>query len=148
MYYNIIILTIGIIVTIIAAYFLKRNSENSEELYQDMPMSLDSNLKKVIEKSQNKILGDIDHMNEEMQEIKHQLKEIRQLIRLNSQGDNAIQTDTPEDKNFSHLLNYNKFLAKNKKIIDMFHQNKTAEEIACQLNKSVREVEMVTKLIK
>ncbi len=50
--------------------------------------------------------------------------------------------------NFKPVLNYNMFKEKNRDIIHLYNKGMSQEDIAKSLNKSVREIEMVIKLIK
>jgi len=149
MYYNTIIILAGIVVIVIGLYiFLKKLNDNATyDIYDDI-----NNLTNILKNNELLIKDEIKKINNEINFLKENIKtnneEIINIIKhenfnIKEKSDNQV---VPED--FGNLLNYNKFLQKNKDIITLLRKNKTAEDIAKELNKSIREVEMVLKLVK
>ncbi|QUH26308.1 hypothetical protein [Serpentinicella alkaliphila] len=105
--------------------------------------------------SNNKNSNDIEQLKREVISIQKELSTVLEILNTNLMNTviEPVEDLKPDTKNskigsFSNILNYSKFLSNNKDIIDRYKNNKSIEEIAKELNKSIREVEMVIKLIK
>lgn len=155
MYYNTIIILMGIFVVIIALYILLQKKDKDfsyDELISNTIKKDINNLENMLKKNQLQIMDGIDKLNIEINTLKENIKTDNQLMVniLRQENFNLMKennTEIPSD-DFGYLLNYNKFLQKNKDIIALLKKNKTPEDIAKELNKSIREVEMVLKLAK
>lgn len=153
MNYNInhIVVLLGISVVIISFYLIFKKKEN-DSIEEYILASGNSNQEEInlsrdlLMKGNDKIAIEIEQLRKEVTDLTHVIQEVHLL--LEEQKNDENQTVESNSENFNHLLNYNQFLNKNKPIIDLSKQNKTSEEIAKILNKSVREIEMVIKLIK
>lgn len=155
MYYNTIIILMGIFVVIIALYILLQKKDKDfsyDELISNTIKKDINNLENMLKKNQLQIMDGIDKLNIEINTLKENIKTDNQLMVniLRQENFNLMKennTEIPSD-DFGYLLNYNKFMQKNKDIIALLKKNKTPEDIAKELNKSIREVEMVLKLAK
>ncbi|SES68090.1 hypothetical protein SAMN05660297_00221 [Natronincola peptidivorans] len=151
---NIIFILFGSIVVIISLYILLQNRDNSINNEYASSFSNEDSIKKLegLVKNENyKAMKEISKINDEISQLKDMLKHTEDLIDLKVKDNEDFNDENHSDNhndNFKHLLNYNKFLKKNNDIINLFKQNKNLEEIARELNKSIREVEMVVKLVK
>ncbi|SDK46385.1 hypothetical protein [Natronincola ferrireducens] len=152
--YNSIIILIGSIIIIVALYFLLRNKK--EDFYGEYITTSPLNenhikdFERLIREGNQKTIDEINRLKLEIRELKKHVKTMENLIEEHKKDD-SLQNENfnnMEEENFNYLLNYNKFIHKNKDVIELFKNNKTPEEIARILNKSIREVEMVTKLVK
>lgn len=155
MYYNTIIILMGIFVVIIALYILLQKKDKDfsyDELISNTIKKDINNLENMLKKDRLQIMDGIDKLNIEINTLKENIKTDNQLMVniLRQENFNLMKennTEIPSD-DFGYLLNYNKFLQKNKDIIALLKKNRTPEDIAKELNKSIREVEMVLKLAK
>lgn len=152
-YINHIIVLIGILI-VIATFFLvffsKKNDSMDDYLINSFGHDKEylSVLKNTIAEDHKTLLNEAKMLREEIIYLKKLVEEIHSYLEKNVE--NNINSDDEENltKNFKYLLNYNQFVNKNKDIIDLNKQNKSPEEIARLLNKSIREVEMVINLIR
>ncbi|SNR89263.1 hypothetical protein SAMN05446037_1001265 [Anaerovirgula multivorans] len=153
MNYNInhIVVLLGISVVIISFYLIFKKKEN-DSIEEYILASGNSNQEEInlsrdlFKEGNDKIVIEIEQLRKEVTNLTHVIQEVYLLLEEQKNDENLTVESNSE--NFNHLLNYNQFLNKNKPIIDLSKQNKTSEEIAKILNKSVREIEMVIKLIK
>lgn len=153
MNYNInhIVVLLGICVVGISFYliFQKKDRDLMEEFMLASPnLSREeiSTIGNLFKEGNDKIIIEIAELREKVTDLTSAVQEMNRPLEEEKTGENQVLESTGD--NFNHLLNYNQFLNKNKPIVDLFKQNKTSEEIAKTLNKSVREIEMVLKLIK
>ncbi|WP_026476030.1 DUF6115 domain-containing protein [Alkaliphilus transvaalensis] len=146
--YNIAIVLLGCIIVIISLILVfKNNSKEDEDFESQLIVGLgnqNNNYNPQDSINQEKMIKGINALNQEIVSIKDELSRLRQLPhRVEESIDPNHQWE-----NFEHSLNYNLFMQKNKDIISLYQKGKSKEEIARSLNKSVREVEMVIKMIK
>lgn len=76
-----------------------------------------------------------------------QLKQENNILIEEFKNNILSKENNLKNNNFKPILNYNLFKERNNIIIDLYKAGKTKEEIAKVLNKSIREIEMVIKLI-
>lgn len=131
---HVVLLIIGIIIVITSLIIIlisKQKKTNHKIEY--------------IEKYNNQIEQSLNIRNEillkKIHDLENEVKKIKQnnLDLINKNKDNA---------DFKPMLNYSLFKQKNKDIVDLYKRGNNKEEIAKTLNKSVREVEMILKLVK
>ncbi|MDR5658238.1 hypothetical protein RH915_01915 [Serpentinicella sp. ANB-PHB4] len=148
MNFNIILLVLGIIVVTISLYITVKKEDNIHN--QDIhSMYIEKE-----DKLNNKLNFEIDSIREDILKMQHQFTDaitsLEKLVEQNDNKYNPVNTSPEyiEGKSFKNVLNYNKFIKKNKDIISMYNEGKKSNEIAACLSKSQREVEMVLRLIK
>lgn len=145
-----ILILLGISVSIVSIFiiFLKEKNGISEE-YIISPSNSNEDLKnlcqELFKKGNEMTIFEIEGLKKEVIYLRKVIQENNLLLK--NHNIKSIE-DEVDNKDFKHILNYNQFVNKNKSIIDLFNQNKSSEEIAKLLDKSVREIEMVIKLIK
>lgn len=147
---NYIIILAGVIIAIISfGIIFLSNKNNIDESYQiNSPNMTCSNeemmryLHKLFEEENYKTISEIKRFEGELSTLTESIDQIKKFI---LDGNKASEET---NQNFDNVLNYNQFLRKNKAIVDLYKHNKTPEEIAQTLNKSIREVEMIIRLIK
>ncbi len=147
---NYIIILAGVIIVIISfGIIFLSNKNNIDESYQiNSPNMTCSNdemmgyLHKLFEEENYKTISEIKRFEGELSTLTESIDQIKKFI---LDGNKASEET---NQNFDNVLNYNQFLRKNKAIVDLYKHNKTPEEIAQTLNKSIREVEMIIRLIK
>ncbi|GAB6088208.1 DUF6115 domain-containing protein [Alkaliphilus crotonatoxidans] len=129
-----IIILGGIIVLIALALFIKEQRATSEELPNSFLF-------------QGPGQQDLIQLKNEVKALKSELGAATELLRTMAQEPKPMEV-TEEEAPFDQLLNYNRFTKKNERIIQLYQSGETPESIARKLEKSLREVEMVIKLIK
>lgn len=147
---NIIVFFLGcLIVTVSLLFNIYYNKNRAYENYlsniNQFSKSINTNGKDSME---------IEKLKNEVTSIKKELLTVLEI--LNTSFNITEITDGEIDnfdknrskESFSNILNYSKFMNKNKDIIERYKENMSIETIAKELNKSKSEVEMVIKLIK
>ncbi len=129
-----IIILGGIIVLIALALFIKEQRATSEELPNSFLF-------------QGPGQQDLIQLKNEVKALKSELGAATELLRTMAQEPKPMEV-IEEEAPFDQLLNYNRFTKKNERIIQLYQSGETPESIARKLEKSLREVEMVIKLIK
>ncbi|AKL95451.1 hypothetical protein CACET_c20030 [Clostridium aceticum] len=152
MNYNTIIIITGIIVIIVALCILLRQKNNtySKEVLPSLSLS-ERDLKKLkvlLEEGQGKLREEIHVLTNEVSTLKKYIASMSECREKSEKSHSEPFQEDPQQEGFNHSLNYNKFVEKNKDIIDVYKENNNLEETAKILNKSIREVEMVIKLVK
>ncbi|NLM03657.1 MAG: hypothetical protein GX214_01380 [Clostridiales bacterium] len=153
MYYDILIILIGILVIIITLYIILNKNKNDNDYTDKSDVNI---IKYELEDFKKNLMEDILDIKNEIYEINMELNNLKDNIRVDNDLIISILEKNYEEKanavseieNFASTLNYNKFLKKNHDIIELYQANKNPEYIAKKLNKSIREVEMVLKLVK
>lgn len=85
----------------------------------------------------------------EVADLKQQLAQMEEMItELQTSAPAPLPEEEGSAEGFEQLLNYTRFSQKNQQIIKLYQLGRTPEEIARDLGKSIREVEMVIKLIR
>lgn len=128
----------GIIVSVALFLFIREQRSTVDEFPDTLPFQ---------GANQQELL----HLRREVKELKDGLAEVTALLQDLTRepgAEAAAAVTTTADEPFDQLLNYNRFAKKNQRIIEMYQSGKSPEDIARNLGKSIREVEMVIKLIK
>ncbi|ABW19055.1 hypothetical protein [Alkaliphilus oremlandii] len=131
-----------LLITIYIIKDFKYREKNREQIYrQKSEYSYREN-----KMAENRIL---------LERIKQLEYEIIELKRNNSRvikenlSDEILSDEMDMDENeFKNILNYKIFKDKNKDILDLYDKGFPKESIAKNLNRSIREVEMVINLIR
>lgn len=138
---NIIIILLGCVIILLALYLMfKERSEGEDELssqlfFHEKPLQAET--KEEVVKLRNEVM-----------ELKLEIEGLSELLQAAGQQAVVVEEAPETEYRFDQMLNYNRFTQKNQTIIDLYQSGKTTEDIARKLKKSVREVEMVIKLIK
>lgn len=157
MNFNSIIVIIGILVVVIAIYLIIRsNNVNSGNNVDEFDITSFKGIDELSINTNNEKLQDqelLTRMDIAEGDIIKLRKDLKQLMAVYNQAkEAAVALAPPKDEvmaeSFSQSLNYNLFLQRNSDIIHLYKEGNKAEDIAKNLNKSIREVEMVVKLIK
>ncbi len=114
-------------------YIMKSLNQNKDE---------EDALKELIDEKNTEVMYEINKMKEKLFLLTKQI-DINEDPIING-GKKTLNNG----ENFKHIINYKQFVDKNQDIMDLIKREKSPEEIARLLDKSVREVEMVIKLIK
>jgi len=145
---NIILLIVGlsilIISYIISIIFKQKSTHNKFEYHKKKGKY---NEKKYIDsKIENEIiLEKIKRLEQEVLQLKQENNILAQEYKKNNI---LLNENKLKNSSFKPILNYNLFKEKNNTIIDLYKKGKSKEEIAKTLNKSIREIEMVIRLVK
>jgi len=151
--YNTIIVLVGIVFIIIAIYAIIK-SNNSANEYNRNDYNITS--LKDIERAQvadavidKELTTRVDIAEGDIIKLRQDLK---QLMTIYTQAKEAavaaVKVNETESGGFNQSLNYSMFLQRNNDIIQLYNEDTKIEDIAKKLNKSIREIEMVIKLIK
>lgn len=168
--YNSWLIIIGSIIVLVGLFVsIKGSSKSNDEMFIETPVIKEVNQNDTASHLEHQeIYYQLQNVDLELKDIKKEVKNLFHLMELHtvkSQLSSLPNKDaTPsghsesgriiEDKqniqegNFNNLLNYNMFTKKNSDIIELYKSGISVEEIAKKLNKSIREVEMVIKLVK
>lgn len=126
----------GIIVSVALFLFIREQRSTVDEFPDTLPF-------------QGANQQELHHLRREVKELKDGLAEATALLQdLTREPGAEAAVTAAADEPFDQLLNYNRFAKKNQRIIEMYQSGKSPEDIARNLGKSIREVEMVIKLIK
>lgn len=149
LYNNLIIVIVGIVLVIISLYFIvKQNKYEEEDYYYKASMLLNNNEESKENPQQQIINSQLKSVLHEMAGLKQQMEELQKFQSLKNVDEEALTEDIEIDMTFNHALNYQLFMKKNDEIIKMYNAGNSIDEIAKELNKSFREIEMIIKLIK
>ncbi|AOY77291.1 hypothetical protein [Clostridium formicaceticum] len=150
--YNIIIVITGMFTIFIALYILLRQKDHS--FSQNHLSSLNPNekdlkkLEALIGEGHLKLSHEIHKLTSEVALLREYITNLPDVKEKSIENCTVSTYEANDHEHFNHILNYNKFLQKNKDIIELYKETNNLEEIARKLNKSIREVEMVVKLVK
>jgi len=152
---NVVVFILGcVVVAASLLYSVYANKNMSDDSYLSSTSETQHN--NAINNLNKKYTNELDILKKEIYLIKNELSTVLEILNTNLltatleevspelKGDKSRETIS----SFSNILNYSKFVSKNKDIIDRYKSSKSIEEIAKELNKSITEVEMVVKLIK
>jgi len=92
----------------------------------------------------------IYRMTRELEDIQEELIQLKKEHKqLSHRMENYVKSkETEKEPPFEQVLNYNLFAQKNEEVLTRFDGGMDPKEIARELGKSLREVEMVIKLAK
>jgi|GEM_PF-2297082 len=150
LYNNLIIIIAGILMVIVSLYFIIKQDRYEEEefYYKTSQLLINSEADTSNNQHQELVYNKLNEVLIEMSELKLKLQQLEELQITHNSPEAATAATQEDTKPFNHALNYQLFLNKNEDIIKLHLEGLTPEEIAKQLNKSFREVEMIIKLIK
>ncbi|MBM7613688.1 helix-turn-helix transcriptional regulator [Alkaliphilus hydrothermalis] len=149
---NIIIIIIGGFIIVSALIILLKAGNKEEDFNPEVLMGLRGGKVNNPQETLNHlaIMEGIEGLKMEVAQMKIEIERIGELLEIHNHQEIAVSTSPNLNnwENFDQSLNYNMFVQKNNDILKLHREGKSLEEIARRLNKSVREVEMVIKLIK
>ncbi len=148
--FNIAIILIGCVIIIVTlVLLLKEDNKVDDDLTSQIMMGINSyNKDHQQNDNYSDILDTIEMLSNEISDIREDIQKLTNSITSKDDHEEVGVSNNENWENFSQSLNYNMFIKKNDDIINLFNNGKSPDEIAKALNKSVREVEMVIKLIK
>ncbi len=143
-----ILLLVGGIVLIVPLFisFILKNKRNYNKLeFYKKEEKCSSEINKG-SKVENEII--VERIKRLEQEVFILKQENNRIIEEHRKNNNLINQNNLKNNSFKPVLNYNLFKEKNSTIIDLYEKGISKEEIAKVLNKSIREIDMVIKLVK
>ncbi|MBU5677444.1 hypothetical protein KQI88_13560 [Alkaliphilus sp. MSJ-5] len=143
-----ILLLVGGIVLIVPLFisFILKNKRNYNKLeFYKKEGKYSSEINKG-SKVENEII--VERIKRLEQEVLILKQENNRIIEEHRKNNNLINQNNLKNNSFKPVLNYNLFKEKNSTIIDLYEKGISKEEIAKVLNKSIREIDMVIKLVK
>lgn len=147
--YNTIIIIIGGIIVLAALITIIKSSsrDQSEATYNTAIMGLQK-IQDHETLDQERIMHEISDMRSDILQVKNDILNLFELYNKNNKTNALGNIVVDEEEPFNQMLNYNMFIQRNNNIIQLYQEGDTPDVIARKLNKSVREVEMVIKLVK
>ncbi|QUH20809.1 hypothetical protein [Alkaliphilus sp. B6464] len=144
---NILLLVGGIVlvVPLIISFILKNKRNHNKLEFYKKEEKYSSEINKGFKVENEIIVERIKRLEQEVLILKQENNRIIEEHRKNS---NLINQNNLKNNSFKPVLNYNLFKEKNSTIIDLHEKGISKEEIAKVLNKSIREIDMVIKLVK
>ncbi|KAB3535853.1 hypothetical protein F8154_04880 [Alkaliphilus pronyensis] len=151
--YNTIIIIAGSIIILIALLIVMRSNNQEPDNHYNSSIIHLQNIKDQELELQQVVIHELEGLKGDMGIIKEDISTLFSLyndLNRNSLSKGASNNDTgqKEVEPFNQKLNYNIFTQKNTDIIRLHQEGNSPDEIARKLNKSIREIEMVIKLVK
>ncbi|SCY13152.1 TraB/GumN family protein [Alkaliphilus peptidifermentans] len=147
--YNTIIIIIGGIIVLAALItIIKSSSRDQTEVTYNTPIMGLHKIQDHETLDQERIMHEISNMRSDILQVKNDILNLFELYNKNNKTNTLGNIVVDEEEPFNQTLNYNMFIQRNNNIIQLYQEGDTPDVIARKLNKSVREVEMVIKLVK
>ncbi|RQD67783.1 MAG: hypothetical protein D5S00_09780 [Tindallia sp. MSAO_Bac2] len=90
----------------------------------------------------------IDQLENELLKLDQKVNELTFKGQPESDKKNSVSFIKSTPETFDKTIHYTQFLQKNHDIVKLLSDGRTTDQVAQMLNKSIREVEMVSRLLK
>ncbi|ABR48843.1 hypothetical protein Amet_2691 [Alkaliphilus metalliredigens QYMF] len=145
---NLLIFAIGCLIIVISVFILIKNQQLDYTNEIEESDYLQEQLRRITMTTENDLQNQINEIKEEVHLIREDIQLVYSLTQSVKPTTDRDSEAKDQEESFSQLLNYKIFAEKNGDIINLLKLGEHPQAIAKKQNKSVREVEMIMKLIK